>query len=324
MKYQRFSPKFWQDPRVRRWSDQQKLLGAYLQTCPHRTTEGLFWLPHGYVAQDLGWGIDRVSEGYSGLIGAGFVAYDDTTETVLLLHVLKDDAPAGPKQIAGAISRLADVPASPLFAQLRDAAARYAPEFAAALDTAFEGGPLANHRYPIDTPSEGDENPIDSSSSNSSSYSSTKTPSSDGSAADPESSDPPVKARAPKAKRPEREWHPDAQRLCDLLADLIKARTGERPPIGKGWLEAAHLLLTHDGPDKGYSPEWAEELIRWSQADVFWQSNILSMPKLREKRLQLKAKLDQGKRRNGNGSTTGPGAPAAAFRTYDRTERVPL
>lgn len=291
-KYQRVSPKFWQDPRVRRWPDQQKLLASYLLTCPHRTTEGLFWLPHGYVAQDLGWGIDRVSKGYSGLIGAGFAAYDDTTETVLLLHALRDDAPAGPKQIAGAISRLADVPPSPLFSQLRDAAARYAPDFAKALDAAFEHGDLMHHRYPIDTPSEGHWNPIDSSSSNSSSYSSSKP--FVGSAAE-EGADPaPVKAEVIEAEVIERE-HPEARRLCELLADRIEANTGKRPNIGKRWLDAARLLLTADCR----TVEQVEYLITWSQDDEFWRANILSMAKLREKQdtLILRIKAQQ----NGNG-----------------------
>src|SRR5215216_554422 len=151
-KYQRVSPRYWQDPKVRRWPDHQKLLGAYLLTCPHRTTEGLFWLPHGYVAQDLGWSIERVSEGYSGLVEAGFVAYDDTSETVLLVKALKYEAPAGLKQIQGAINRLAEVPPTPLFSLLRDAAARYAGEFCKKLEEELEHGQLRHHQYPIDTP----------------------------------------------------------------------------------------------------------------------------------------------------------------------------
>ena len=154
-KYQRVFTRFWQDPKVRRWPDHQKLLGSYLLTCPHRTSEGLFWLPHGYVAQDLGWSIERVSEGYSGLIETGFCAYDDISETVLLCKALKYEAPAGPKQIAGAINRLADVPPTPLFAQLRDAAMGYAPDFGKSLEDALERGALRHHRYPTDTPPEG-------------------------------------------------------------------------------------------------------------------------------------------------------------------------
>ena len=168
-KFHRFFTSFWKDPEIRRWPDHQKLLGSYLLTCPHRTSEGLFWLPHGYVAQDLGWSIERVSEGYSGLKAAGFCAYDDTSETVLLVKALKYEAPAGEKQVQGAINRLAEVPPTPLFSLLRDAAERYAPEFCKALDEAVERGILQPPQYPTDTPPEGYPPSSSSSSSNSSS-----------------------------------------------------------------------------------------------------------------------------------------------------------
>lgn len=92
--------------------------------------------------------------------------------------------------------------------------------------------------------------------------------------------------------------HPDAHRLCELLADLIHANTGERPRVGKRWIDAARLMLTRDD----YTPEQVEYLVRWCQADEFWRSNILSMPKLREKRLTL---IGQAKRsRNGHARGT--------------------
>jgi hypothetical protein len=93
--------------------------------------------------------------------------------------------------------------------------------------------------------------------------------------------------------------HPEAARLCDLLADEIQTNTGNRPNVGKRWLDAARLLLDRDG----LTPEQVTYLIRWSQADEFWRSNILSMPKLREKRdtliLRIKAEHAQ---RNGHAS----------------------
>jgi hypothetical protein len=75
----------------------------------------------------------------------------------------------------------------------------------------------------------------------------------------------------------------DAQRLCDRLADRIHAWSGERPNVGKRWLDAARLLITKDG----YTPEQVDQLIDWATESDFWRPNILSMPKLREKRLTL-------------------------------------
>jgi hypothetical protein len=93
-------------------------------------------------------------------------------------------------------------------------------------------------------------------------------------------------------------FRPDVERLCKLLADGVEANTGERPRITKrGWLDPTRLLLDRDG----YTAEQVEALITWSQASEFWRSNILSMSKLRDKRLTLiaQAKRD-GPRRGRN------------------------
>jgi hypothetical protein len=45
-------------------------------------------------------------------------------------------------------------------------------------------------------------------------------------------------------------------------------------------------MLDRDGRDATQA-EW---LIRWSQKDEFWRTNILSMPKFREKYDQLRIK----------------------------------
>jgi hypothetical protein len=101
----------------------------------------------------------------------------------------------------------------------------------------------------------------------------------------------------PRLKR-QTEEHPEARRLCDLLADLIAERVGERPNYNGKWLDSARLLLTRDNDRHGYTAEQIEYLIRWSQAHEFWQGNILSMPKLRAQRLTLIAQI----RRDGGGT----------------------
>lgn len=96
------------------------------------------------------------------------------------------------------------------------------------------------------------------------------------------------------------EEHPQARELCDLLADLIAERVGERPRYNGKWLDAARLLLTKDGAKgKGYAYEDLVDLVYWTQGHDFWQGNILSMPKLREKRFTLisQYKRDRGRTR---------------------------
>lgn len=77
----------------------------------------------------------------------------------------------------------------------------------------------------------------------------------------------------------------DALRLCAHLADRIEANLGERPQIGKKWLDAARLLLDNDKRTEAQ----VHRAIDWCQDSEFWHGNILSMPTLREKYLQLQA-----------------------------------
>lgn len=94
----------------------------------------------------------------------------------------------------------------------------------------------------------------------------------------------------------------DVDRLCELLARLI-AKNGT--PVHRiswpsdGWRRECRLLLDRDGRN----PTEAERLIRWSQCHDFWRSNVLGMPKFREKYDQLRLQADSaGQLHVGNGS----------------------
>lgn len=76
--------------------------------------------------------------------------------------------------------------------------------------------------------------------------------------------------------------------ICNLLADLIEGNGSNRPEVTNGWLDAARLLLDKDNRT---APD-AIDLIRFSQWDAFWKTNILSMPKFREKYDQLRLKRE--------------------------------
>lgn len=79
----------------------------------------------------------------------------------------------------------------------------------------------------------------------------------------------------------------DVQSLCQHLADRIVSNGSKQPTIGKGWIDAARLLLDRDGREL----DEAHRLIDWCQDDAFWRTNVLGMPKFREKydALRLKA-----------------------------------
>ena len=71
----------------------------------------------------------------------------------------------------------------------------------------------------------------------------------------------------------------DVEALCQQLADRVVANGSKRPTISKRWRDAARLMIDADGR----TPEQIAAVIDWSQSDSFWQGNILSMPKVREK-----------------------------------------
>ena len=88
---------------------------------------------------------------------------------------------------------------------------------------------------------------------------------------------------------------------CWRLAALLKTEILRNKPDYKvtavqerNWSVTADRMLRLDGRD----PEEIADIIRWSQADEFWMSNILSMDKLREKFDQLQLKRGVSKKPN--------------------------
>ena len=78
---------------------------------------------------------------------------------------------------------------------------------------------------------------------------------------------------------------PDVQGVIEAFSELLKANDVKHKP-GKAWKDAARLLIDKDG----YTPEQILYVARYATADEFWKSNILSLPKLREKFEALKIK----------------------------------
>ncbi|WP_405699136.1 hypothetical protein OG209_05425 [Streptomyces sp. NBC_01383] len=84
---------------------------------------------------------------------------------------------------------------------------------------------------------------------------------------------------------------PDVEQACVLLADLMEANGCRRPTVSKEWRDAARLLLDKDGVPL----DDVLGAIRWSQADDFWRSNILSLPKLRKQYDTLRLQAQRGR-----------------------------
>lgn len=84
------------------------------------------------------------------------------------------------------------------------------------------------------------------------------------------------------------EFNEDVIALCDLLRTRIIENGNWAPStVGARWHQAADRLMRIDG----YTFEQCRQVLEWSQRDEFWQGNILSMPKFREKFDALKTRM---------------------------------
>lgn len=89
------------------------------------------------------------------------------------------------------------------------------------------------------------------------------------------------KDHSPSLKTPSTE-------LAVLLRDLIKEKHPKlKEPNLQAWAKVIDKMISLDN----WTPEEIEQVIRWSQADEFWQVNILSTQKLREQFDQLWMKM---------------------------------
>jgi len=115
---------------------------------------------------------------------------------------------------------------------------------------------------------------------------------------------------------------PDAERLCEHLADRIEANGSKRPSITTRWLDAARLLLDNDGRTEAE----VHRAIDWCQADEFWRANVLSMPKLRERfdQMRLQAESRQKPAVKKNDIDWEAAAARAAARETTEPERKEL
>ena len=93
-------------------------------------------------------------------------------------------------------------------------------------------------------------------------------------------------AKPPAVAEPPRE---DVEALCVRLRDHIAGNTSKTPNITAKWRTEARLLLDRD--DIPFDE--AVRVLDWCQQDQFWKSNILSMPKFREKFAALQIKAHQ-------------------------------
>lgn len=111
--YSRVSGRFWID--TKGWGDRNQLVALYLLTNTHRSMEGLYHLPLGYLCADLAITSKQATEALRFIQEQDLIAYDAEAEVVFIRKALKHGAPKTEKHIIGAVNRLKGVPFSPLW-----------------------------------------------------------------------------------------------------------------------------------------------------------------------------------------------------------------
>lgn len=108
--YGRLHTSFWTSEDIKKLGDDGRLLAAYLVTGPHSNMIGAFRLPDAYVAEDLGWTAQRVSEGFRNLFRNGFATHDRVSKWVVVHRYLKWNPIENPNQAKAAVKLFEQIP----------------------------------------------------------------------------------------------------------------------------------------------------------------------------------------------------------------------
>jgi hypothetical protein len=84
----------------------------------------------------------------------------------------------------------------------------------------------------------------------------------------------------------------EAERLANLLAELIALNGSKRPLVTDKWIAEIERLMRLDNR----SAEQVERCIKWSQQHPFWRTVILSPAKLRAKYDQMRLQAEAERR----------------------------
>lgn len=132
----RFNPvsvTFWDDLKVRAWTEDGQRLALYLLTNSKCSGEGFYHLPLGLAADDLSWPLERLRAALDELVATDFVDVDEPARLVLIVKALKYRPDVrGPGATKGALNGLEKATGSPrLFGRFLDGADAYQPDLAA-------------------------------------------------------------------------------------------------------------------------------------------------------------------------------------------------
>lgn len=93
--------RFWGHKDIEGLNDQAKLLAIYMIEGPHSNSLGCYRLPVGYIHEDLGWSLRKVSRHVEKLREINFIRYDEKRAWLFLPTFLKWNPIANPNMATG-------------------------------------------------------------------------------------------------------------------------------------------------------------------------------------------------------------------------------
>lgn len=90
--YAKIAPQFWTGEtgrKIRKLGPEGVAIALYLLTCPHANAFGMYYLPLGYMACDVGMSSEGASEWLQKVCATGFCAYDDEAEVIWIRNMAR-------------------------------------------------------------------------------------------------------------------------------------------------------------------------------------------------------------------------------------------
>lgn len=108
--YGKVHTSFWASETLRDLDSDAKVLALYLLTSQHTHMAGAFRLPSAYACDDLGWTLERLSNGFKTLSEAGWLRRCEQTGWVWIVNFGKFNPPDNPNQRKAVDKQLSLIP----------------------------------------------------------------------------------------------------------------------------------------------------------------------------------------------------------------------
>jgi hypothetical protein len=307
-RYRKIDTRMWGDSKFRELSSPSpsaKYLWIFLLTGPHTSNvPGLFRAGEMALAEELGWSVEGFRRSFGELFAKGLAKADWKARVVWIPNAIKYNPPDNPNVVRSWRTAWDEIPECALKVE----AYERLKTFTQGLGEGFRKGFVEGLREGFGESGTGTRTGTEEKPSSELKGSSDQEKDSGDSQSEgnptPKSTPPGLEESSRGNPTPKATTTPchEARKLAALLQGEIRRNKPDyriTPGAQRKWAITADRMLRLDAR----SYDRIAELICWCQADEFWQSNILSMEKLREKfdALEMKARNGRG---NGKPSIT--------------------